>query len=176
VIRSPETGNGFQSRSPVDTILLFVGAMAGLGLVAFIHEQIYGSTHLPLLIAAFGATAVVLYGCPTAPIAQPRNLFCGSFISAFIGVSLAIFMPDQPVWMTGLLAVSLSLAAMSLTGTMHPPGGAIAFIAVGGPAEIHQLGFFYLLYPVGTGVLSMFLVALVISRLSSGSNYPVRWW
>jgi len=159
----------------IDAGLSFLGSVLGLGGVALLHEQLYGASGLPLLIAAFGASAVVLYGCAAAPIAQPRNLFCGSFISAFIGVCIAELLPDQPVWFNGLLAVSLSLAAMSLTGTMHPPGGAMAFIAVGGPPEIHHLGFMYMLYPVGTGIALMFAVAVLISHFSSARTYPLRW-
>ncbi len=159
-----------------DAGLSFLGGITGLGGVALLHEQLYGASGLPLLIAAFGASAVVLYGCPSAPIAQPRNLFGGSLLSAFTGVCVAMLLPDQPVWLNGMLAVSLALAAMSLTGTMHPPGGAMAFIAVSGPAEIHHLGFMYMLYPVGTGILIMFVVAVLTHSLAPDRRYPERWW
>jgi len=160
----------------IDAGLSFLGGVLGLGGVALLHEQLYGASGLPLLIAAFGASAVVLYGCAAAPIAQPRNLFGGSLISAFIGVCIAELLPDQPVWLNGMLAVSLSLAAMSLTGTMHPPGGAMAFIAVGGSPEIHHLGFMYMLYPVGTGIALMFIVAVLVNYFSPTRTYPLRWW
>ena len=140
------------------------------------HGLLVGRPGLPLIIAAFGASAVVLYGCAATAVAQPRNLFGGSLISAFIGVCVAMLAPDQPGWLNGIMAVSVSLAAMSLTGTMHPPGGAFAFIAVSGPAEIHDLGFMYVVYPVGTGVLLMFLVAVAIHWLSPTRKYPLRWW
>ncbi len=141
------------------------GAMLGLGLVALMHELLYGSSELPLIIAAFGATAVVLYGCPDAPIARPRNLFIGSMISAFIGVASAWLLPDQPVWLIGMLAICLSLFAMIISDTLHPPGGAIAFIAVAGPAEIHALGFWYILYPVLTGISLMYLITRLMRYL-----------
>ena len=152
------------------------GALAGLGLVALVHDMLYGESELPLIIAAFGASAVVLYGCPQAAIAQPRNLFGGSIISAFIGVLMAHLLPAAPVWLAGMLAVCAALFVMSLTGTMHPPGGAIAFIAVAGPPEIRHLGFLYALYPVASGVFLMFVVTCMTRRLAGYRDYPQRWW
>ena len=43
------------------------------------------------------------------------------------------------------LAVCLSIFAMQLTDTVHPPGGAPAFIAVIGGSTIHDLGYWYVL-------------------------------
>ncbi len=163
-------------RRLLEALLSLSGGLLGLGLVAAMHAQIYGGRGLPLLIAAFGASAVVLYGCPSAPIAQPRNLFCGSLLSSFIGVGVAMLLPHHPVWLQGVLAVSLSLAAMSLTGTMHPPGGAMAFIAAAGPEPMRALGFTYLLYPIATGIVIMFAVALLVHALAPDRRYPERWW
>jgi len=147
-----------------------IGALTGLGLVALVHELLYGTSDLPLIIAAFGATAVVLYGCPEAPIAQPRNLFGGSLLSAFIGVTVAWLMPEQPIWLAGMLAICISIFAMIISQTLHPPGGAIAFIAVAGPPEIHALGFWYVLYPVLTGISLMFIITRLIQHLNCKSG------
>jgi len=141
-----------------------LGALLGLGLVAGVHEWLYGDSDLPLIIAAFGATAVVLYGCPDAPIAQPKNLFAGSLLSATCGVLLSMLMPAQPTWLVGMLAIVLALFVMSASDTLHPPGGAIAFIAVAGPPEIHALGLWFLLYPVLTGISLMFAVSRLMRR------------
>lgn len=153
-------------------LIAFTGSVLGLGLLSLIHELLYGATDLPLIIAAFGATAVVLYGCPDSPIAQPRNLFSGSLISAFVGVVTYHALQGFPIWFEGIVAISTALFLMTLTGTLHPPGGAIAFIAIAGPPEIHQLGFLYLVYPIGTGISLMYLVALLMNRLTPEKHRP----
>ncbi|MDX8407628.1 MAG: HPP family protein, partial [Mariprofundaceae bacterium] len=114
----------------------------------------------------FGATAVVLFGAPGTAMAKSRSLFGGSIISSFIGVSVAQIMPHQSLWLGGMVAVCLSVAAMGLTDTMHSPGGAMAFLAVASPPEIRDLGYFYVIYPVGTGISIMYIVALIVHKLS----------
>ena len=46
-----------------------IGCFFGLGLVSYITMQ----QHLPLLIASFGATSLLIFSAPSAPMAQPRN-------------------------------------------------------------------------------------------------------
>ncbi len=40
----------------------------------------------------------------------------------------------------------------------------------------HHAGFATLLQPVGIGVATLFLVAVIWSRLRPGRQYPDRWW
>ena len=65
-------------------IMTFVGSFCSIGLLA------YGANvqNWPTLVASFGASAVLLFGAPTSPLAQPRNLFGGHLISAIVGVSI----------------------------------------------------------------------------------------
>jgi len=73
------------------------------------------------------------------------------------------------------LAVSLAIVAMQLTGTVHPPGGATALIAVIGGSTVHALGYWYVFCPVGLGAFIMVGVAMVVNNLSGdeGRKYPV---
>jgi len=65
---------------------------------------------------------------------------------------------------------------MLLTGTLHPPGGATALLAVTGSAQIHKLGFLYVLTPVGLGAFIMLGIALAINNLSMSRKYPEYWF
>jgi CBS-domain-containing membrane protein len=60
---------------------------------------------------------------------------------------------------------------MVMTRTIHPPAGANPLIMVD-----HQAGFLSVLNPVGMGVLTLFIVAMVWSRARPGKKYPLRWW
>jgi CBS-domain-containing membrane protein len=63
------------------------------------------------------------------------------------------------------------MALMHLTQTLHSPGG-IAMIAVIGSEKVHELGFWYMVVPVGLGVAIMLIVALVINNMASKRKYP----
>ena len=45
------------------------------------------------LIASFGSSMVLLYGYPESPFAQPKNIFFGHLITAFIGIIVLNFIP-----------------------------------------------------------------------------------
>jgi len=98
----------------------------------------------------------------------------GHILSALIGVAGYQSFPAQ-VWLAAPLAVATAIAAMHLTKTLHPPGGAAALIAVIGGDKIHHLGFFYALMPAGLGAVVMLVVALLVNNLPRGRKYPEFW-
>nr|HPM03169.1 HPP family protein [Candidatus Cloacimonadota bacterium] len=116
-------------------------------------------------------SSVLIYGAIQSPLAQPRNLIGGHFISALIGVSIYHFLPDI-IWLTAPLAVSLSIVVMQITKTMHPPGGATALIPIIGTEKVKAVGFMYPFSPVLTGALILFIVALVFNNITSHRKYP----
>lgn len=159
--------------NPSDHFWTFVGAFIGIALVGLIQGTQFGQTDNILLIGSFGATAVLIFGATNSPLAQPRNLIFGHLISAFIGVLIHKLIPDQ-IWLSSALAVSLSIVMMQITKTMHPPGGATALIANIGSEKIKALGFSYVLSPVLSGVLILFVVALAINNIPKNRNYPYK--
>ncbi len=149
----------------------FLGSFIGIGIIAFL-QNLYFTEHDNLfLIGSFGASCVLIYGVIQSPLAQPRNLIGGHLVSAIIGVTVCKLLPDV-LWLTAPLAVSLSIIAMQYTKTLHPPGGATALIAVTGSAKIKALGYFYVFFPVLTGVIILLLIALVVNNLTANRKYP----
>lgn len=128
----------------------WLGSFLGIAAVAYCHYGFLDKTDLVLIIGSFGASAVLIYGAIKSPLAQPHNLIGGHLISACVGVSACKLLISFP-WLAAALAVSVSIAVMHLTKTLHPPGGATALIAVIGGPKIHQLGYLYVLIPVGQG-------------------------
>ena len=127
------------------------------------------------LVGSFGASAVLIYGVPKSPFAQPRNLVLGHCVSAVVGVTCAILLGAHPA-LAASLAVSLALGFMHLTRSIHPPGGATALIAVIGSEHIHQLSYWYVLSPIFTGAVIMLIVALLVNNLSPYRRYPEYWF
>ena len=49
------------------------------------------------LIASFGSSMVLLYGYPDSPFAQPKNIFFGHLLTAFVGLMILFnvtYLPD----------------------------------------------------------------------------------
>jgi len=152
----------------------WLGAVIGIGLCAYLSAKYFEPRDLTLLIGSFGASAVLVYGAIKSPLAQPRNLIGGHVISGLIGV-LCYNIFGGTIWFAAAIAVSLAIATMLATKTLHPPGGATALIAVTGGAKIHSLGYLYAFLPAGAGACILLLVALIVNNLSKNRKYPEYW-
>ncbi|MBF0164042.1 MAG: HPP family protein [Magnetococcales bacterium] len=152
----------------------WLGSFLGILLVAGLERLFLQESDLLLLIGSFGASAVLIYGAPASPLAQPRNLLLGHVVSALIGVAMVKLLPGE-TWLAAPLAVSLAIVAMHLTRSLHPPGGATALIAVIGSEQIRALGFWYALQPVLVGAILMLGVALLVNNFAPSRRYPL-WW
>lgn len=153
----------------------WLGAFLGMVALGALHEYLADPADAVLLVGSLGASAVLLYGAPKSPLAQPRNLLAGHVLSALVGVSVRLMAPT-PVWLCAALAVATAIAVMHLTRSLHPPGGATALIAVIGGPKIVGLGYMYALVPVACGALVLLVVALLVNNASPGRRYPEYWW
>lgn len=152
----------------------WLGAFLGIGLLAMAGAHWFAGSGLTLMIGSFGASAVLLYGAPRSPLAQPRNLVGGHVLSALVGVLCWQLFHDIP-GLAQALAVASAIALMHLTRTLHPPGGATALIATLGTPEIERLGFWYVLMPATLGPLLLLVVALLVNNLPRTRRYPEFW-
>lgn len=151
----------------------FVGSFIGIGSIAYFNTHHFQESDSVYLIGSFGASSVLIYGNINSPFSQPKNLVGGHLLSAIIGVTIHLLLPDI-LWLSAALAVSFSIIVMQITKTLHPPGGATALIAVIGTAKIKSLGYWYVLSPVLIGVIILLLVALVVNNITENRSYPVN--
>ena len=128
-----------------------------------------------LIIGSMGASAVLVYGAIKSPLAQPRNLIGGHVISGLVGVLSFPLLPNN-ILLSSASQCRLAIAAMGLTKTLHPPGGATALIAVIGGDKIHNLGFLYPFVPAGAGALVLLIVALISNNMARNRKYPEYWF
>jgi len=152
-----------------------IGALFGIGTLAAINQFFINPADLTYVIGAFGATAVLVYGAPSSPLAQPYNVLVGHLVSATIGV-LMYQIIGEANWLSATLAVSLAIITMQATRSVHPPGGASALIAVAASPEIHNLGFLYIIYPVGLGALILVGVAYITNNFRNDQRWPIFWF
>lgn len=145
-----------------------LGAFVGLFGTAFVCQWGLG-LNVHWLIAPMGASAVLLFAAPASPLAQPWSILVGNGVSALMGVLSAQLIPEMAL--ASAAAVMLAIAAMFLTRSLHPPGGAVALTAVIGGEGIRQLGVGYVLLPVLLNSLLLLMLALLYNRLL-GRRYP----
>jgi CBS-domain-containing membrane protein len=177
----------------------FAGAFCGLSLIqaVFGHSQYFLGRNVPSIVASYvrfqlpnhrlssnsvrqGASAVLCYGAIEAPLAQPRALIGGHFVSALIGVCITkLFglLPtehrlDQLRWLAGSLSAASAVVLMQITKTTHPPAGATALLAAVSP-EIYSMGWYYLPVVLLSSTLVL-ISALLIDNIQR--RYPVYWF
>jgi CBS-domain-containing membrane protein len=142
-----------------------IGGAVGIGSIALLaHSQ-----GVPLLMAPFGATCVLLFAAPDAPLAQPRNVVGGHFISSLVGLLFLKFVGAGPVEMG--LAVGLAIALMQLTRTVHPPAGADPLVVM----MSSNTGWSFLAAPVLASAVLLVLIALLINNVGPAKRWP-RYW
>lgn len=167
------------SRKPASKIIWSViGAFIGIYVMS-IFSNSFSAKDGFFLLGSFGASAVLIYGAPEVPFSQPRNLIGGHVISAFISVFLVKnFSNMLSLELLCAFSVALSVLAMHLTLTIHPPGGATALIYVIGSDKIQSLGWLYPLTPIALGTAMMLSIALLVNNMSSNSkrHYPMYWY
>ncbi|MBC3868909.1 HPP family protein [Undibacterium oligocarboniphilum] len=146
------------------------GIAGGLLLTGLSTRLMLGPVeHIPMLIGPIGASAVLLFGVPASPLAQPWSIIGGNLISALIGVTCVHFFGVS--LLSAAIASAAAVAAMFFMRCLHPPGGAVALTAVLGGPVIHELGYQFPVFPVLINSLLLMLFALAYNNVT-GRRYP----
>lgn len=116
---------------------------------------------------------------PQAPLAQPRALLGGHFLSVLVGIcitKLFSLIPsttkfDSLRWLAVSLSTAIAIVVMQVTDTTHPPAGATVLL----PAvdmDVWNLSWYFL--PVVLLSSTMLLaVALLLNNIQC--VYPTFW-
>lgn len=161
------------ARLPADAreqLRVALGAALGIGVAAQLSQmwapQLGGG---PSLVAPLGASAVLVYGLPASPLAQPWSVVGGNTLSALVAV-LCVWALG-PSAGTAALAVGAAVVLMFALRCLHPPGGASALlVALNGVADWH-----FALFPVL--VNSVILVGVgMLYNSATRRPYPHPQW
>ena len=147
-----------------------IGGFIGILLTMWVSHHYLGVQGAALLVASMGASAVLLFAVPHGALSQPWALLGGHFFSALIGVACAQGVANPLI--AAPLAVALAITAMHYLRCTHPPGGATAITAVIGGAQVHELGYQFVLTPVMVNALIMLLAAIAVNYAFPWRRYP----
>ena len=140
------------------------GSVVAVSLLAFVSM----TTQSLMLLGSFGASALLLFVLPDAPLSQPRSVVGGHLLASLIAFGcLALLGPHW--WAVGL-ATGLGVGVMMITRTVHPPAGSNAIIVF---LAKPTCGF--LVSSTLAGTLMLVAVACVYHRTTRRHKYP-RYW
>lgn len=159
--------------SPVthtERLVSMTGGFAAILLLIMTEQHLLGETGAGMLIASMGASAVLLFAVPHGALSQPWAVVIGHVASAFVGVTVAKLVPNP--MLAAAFAVGIAIGLMHYLRAIHPPGGATALTAVIGGAQVHDLGYTFVLTPVLINALLMVVAAVVINMAFAWRRYP----
>jgi CBS-domain-containing membrane protein len=121
----------------------------------------------------------------------------GGAISSLLAVAFQkAFASTSLTWLAGALSVATAISAMAITGTispcsdndralsrltacpiasgtMNPPGGALALLYIATPS-LHVLGWWY----IGVAIMNaliLILVGILVNNIPRAMQYPTYW-
>ncbi|MFG6414433.1 HPP family protein [Roseateles sp. DC23W] len=140
---------------------------AGLGvLLAGLLTHLFDGANLPWLVAPLGASAVLVFGVPASPLAQPWAVVGGNTVSALVGIACIHWLPLPPLGIAAC-AVALAIGAMFALRCLHPPGGAAALLMV----LTGMLDWHFAFVPVALNSLLLVLAGMAYNS-ATGRRYP----
>jgi CBS domain-containing membrane protein len=107
---------------------IVLGAFLGILLAGGLSHLAGGADVLPWLVAPMGASAVLVFGVPSSPLAQPWSVVGGNTLSALVGIACARWL--GPPELAAAVAVGAAIGLMLALRCLHPPGGASALMMV----------------------------------------------
>ena len=154
-----------------DRALTCAGAIAGITLVALGGILVEGPVDVEAWIfAPVGASAVLIFAVPASPLTQPWPVIGGLVFSAATGILVGGITGSGPI--AAGLAVGLAIGVMSLTRTLHPPGGAAAITGALAATAGFSAEVFLSLIVVSFDAIAIVLLGWAFHRLFSGHSYP----
>jgi CBS domain-containing membrane protein len=155
-----------------DRALACLGAFVGIALTGLVAAWLHGDGEaVPWIVAPMGASAVLLFAVPSSPMAQPWPIVGGNALSALVGFAVGRALGHGAIAVA--LAVGLAIAVMSVTRSLHPPGGAAALTGALGGSLVDAAGWWFPLAPVALDAAILVAVGWLFHRFS-GHTYPHR--
>ena len=155
-----------------EVVVSILGAFAGTLIASFFSSTLLEAEQMPMILASTGASAMLIFALPHAPVSQPWNLVGGHVVSALVGVSCYRLIPNEIL--ASSLAIPIAMVLMHRLRCMHPPGGATAVTAVIGGAAVHELGYVFVIVPVFFNAIILLSIAMAAGTLRDNNPFEVQ--
>jgi CBS-domain-containing membrane protein len=141
-----------------------LGAMVAVSALSYISV----TTRSMMLLGSFGASALLLFALPEAPLSQPRSVVLGHLSASLIALGcLGLF--GAQWWAIGM-ATGLGIGFMMITRTVHPPAGSNAIIVF-----LAKPAWGLLVASTLAGTITLVAIAVAYHRTTRRHKYPLYW-
>lgn len=148
-----------------EALRVALGAAIGLLITGVVSRWWADGAANMWMVSSLGASAVLLFGMPSSPLAQPWPVLVGTVLSALVGAAAQAVILDAAL--ACAVAVGLSVILMVPLRCMHPPGAGFAAYVV-----LERInGVTLVIFPVLFNVLLLLLCAVIYNTLT-GKRYP----
>lgn len=148
-----------------EALRISIGIGLGILVVGLLSRWWGGDGRDIWLVSSLGASAMLLFGMPASPLAQPWPVLAGTVLSALVGAGVQALIQDTAV--ACAVAVGLSVLLMVPLRCMHPPGAGFAAYVV----LEHINGVSLVIFPILFNVAVLLLCAVVYNTMT-GKRYP----
>lgn len=150
-----------------ERVRVVVGAALGMAVTAALSHwagRALGPAW-PWLVAPMGASAVLVFGVSSSPMAQPWAVVASHTSAVLVGIACAHAVAPPEV--AGMLAVGASIGVMFALRCMHPPAGGTALMMTLGMPTDPMLA----LFPVALNAGLLVLMGVVYHH-ATRHHYP----
>jgi len=137
----------------IDSTIAGLGALIGLSFIGLVAEEV----GYMMIIAPFGATAVILFSIPDSHFARPINVFSGYLISTLVGLIVLIYSSGN--WLPVAAGLGAIIMIMHLFNVIHPPAGANYFIVIEGQLTMYSIE------PILIGLVSLVVIGIAVKKM-----------
>lgn len=137
----------------IDSALAGLGGLLGSSFIGLVAEEI----GYMMIIAPFGATAVLLFSLPDSQFSNPINVFAGYLIATLVG--LIVLKYSSGNWLSVGAGLGATIMIMQLFDVIHPPAGANYFIVIQGQLTVHSIE------PIVIGLVSLVTIGVTVKKI-----------
>lgn len=138
----------------------------------FVLTKFGDYTKVTLLIPPIAASCVIIFTLPHSPFSRSKNILLGHIISGFIGVVILNLMSVTSLSLS--IALSLTVFAMLVTDTLHPPAGATTILIM-----LTNAKWYFVFFPLGIVAIILCIISITYRKLhkfvkeQNPSNYSI---
>lgn len=153
-----------------ELVLSVSGVFISMIAVVLVMDWVSDGIYAWFVIASMGASAIILFATPHAPMAQPWAVLAGQMLAGTCGLASWSLFDDPMVAVP--VAVASTLLFMQLFKARHAPGGATALFIALGTVEVDTLGWSLLWLSLLPSLLTLILVSVLFNAPFKWRRYP----
>lgn len=160
----------FESSHLSEMALSVSGVFIAMVAVVIMMDWFSDGIYAWFVIASMGASGIILFSTPHAPMAQPWAVIVGQMLAGICGLASWSLL-DNPM-LAVPVAVASTLLFMLLFKARHAPGGATALFIALGTIEVETLGWSLLWLSLLPSVLTLVFMAVLLNAPFKWRRYP----